>query len=114
MKIKSENPITLAEVKDILKQKQKRYEEEEKELWYEQKRALEHAQKSAKLSLKDSKKLIGQLSKLELELTEDNIVKIADLLPETVDDVRAIFAKERFRYNEEEIKKIIEVVDQYR
>ena len=51
--------------------------------------------------------MVGQLSKLELDLTDDNIIKIVDLLPETVDDVRAIFAKERFRYNEEEIKKII-------
>ena len=55
-----------------------------------------------------------KLSELELKLTEEQIVKICDLLPETVDDMRAIFAKERFKYSEDEIKKILDIVDQYR
>jgi len=42
------------------------------------------------------------------------VSKIVDLLPETTDDVRAIFAKERFKYTEEEIKQITDLVDQFR
>ncbi|RLI94346.1 MAG: RNA polymerase Rpb4, partial [Candidatus Altiarchaeales archaeon] len=85
-----------------------------KEMLYEQRRALEHARASSKLKLKDVNEMIKKLEELNLNLSEDQLIKICDLLPETVDDVRAIFAKERFRYAEEEIKKIIDILDQYR
>ncbi|HEX54668.1 MAG: hypothetical protein DRO90_01985 [Candidatus Altiarchaeales archaeon] len=114
MKILKERFVPIAEVKSILEKKEREYKRENNELLYEQKRALEHARKYSKLSLKDSRELIKKLSELDLNLTEDQIVKISDLLPETVDDVRAIFAKERFKYTEEDIKKILEIVDQYR
>jgi DNA-directed RNA polymerase subunit F len=114
MNVIAEKNISLAEVRDILRDKQKEYSKEEKEQLYEQKRALDHANRSTKLNLRDSKKLIEQLTNMEIKLNEDQVIKICDLLPETVDDIRAIFAKERFKYNEEEIKKILDVVDQYR
>ncbi|MEA3255851.1 MAG: RNA polymerase Rpb4 family protein [Candidatus Altiarchaeota archaeon] len=114
MKIINERSIPLAEVRNILREKKREYTKEEKEQLYEQKRALDHANKSTKLNLKDSKKLIKELSQLEFKLGENQIIRICDLLPETVDDMRAIFAKERFRYTEEEIKKILDIVDQYR
>lgn len=114
MEIIAERNIPLAEVRNILRNKKKEYSKEEKEQLYEQKRALDHANRSIKLNLKDANKLIQQLGQLELQLSGDQIIKICDLLPETVDDIRAIFAKERFKYNEEEIKKILNLVDQYR
>jgi DNA-directed RNA polymerase subunit F len=114
MNIVSERNITLAEVKNILKDKKREYTDEEKELFYEQKRAFDHAGKAAKLGLKDANKLIEEIRSIGLSLSEDQMIKIADLLPETVDDVRAIFAKERFKYGEEEIKKVLDVVAKYR
>lgn len=114
MNIVSERNITLAEVKNILKEKKKEYSEEGKELFYEQKRAFDHASKAAKISLKDANKLIDEVKGLNLSLSDEQIIKIADLLPETVDDVRAIFAKERFKYGEEDIKKVLDVVAKYR
>ncbi len=114
MNIIKERSVSLAEVKNILKDKKKEYTDEEKELYYEQKRALDHASKAAKLTPKDALKLMEGIKATGLTLTEDQLVKISDLLPETVDDVRAIFAKERFKYTEEEIKKILDVVAQYR
>lgn len=114
MNIISEKIVSLSEVKNILKDKKKEYSDEEKEQFYEQKRALDHATKAAKLSVKDVDKLIEEIKSLGLSLTEDQMVKMADLLPETVDDVRAIFAKERFRYGEDDIKKILDIVAKYR
>lgn len=114
MNVITERVVALAEVKKILKEKSKEYKEKEVELYYEQKRALEHAEKSAKLKEKEVEKLVSELKETGLELTEEQKVKIADLLPETVDDVRAIFAKDRFKYNEEEIKKILDVVAHFR
>jgi len=114
MKVIDSRPAPLAEVKEILKKCEKIYEKEGKELLHEQRLALEHARKFAKLSLKDTQELIQKLKEIELELTPEQIVKIADLLPKDVDTVRAIFAKERFKYTAEEIQSIIDIVDQYR
>jgi len=114
MRIINGRHISLAEVKKILKDKEKKYSNEGKELLYEQRRALEHSQRYAKLKIKDIKGLRKKLEGLGMNLTEEQTIKICDLLPETVDDVRAIFAKERFRYNEDEIKKILDLIAQYR
>ncbi len=114
MKKLRERYVSLPEVRKILERKEKEYSSEGKEMLYEQRRALEHARASSKLKLKDVNEMIKKLEELNLDLSEDQLIKICDLLPETVDDVRAIFAKERFRYAEEEIKKIIDILDQYR
>jgi DNA-directed RNA polymerase subunit F len=110
----SEEPVPLAEVVEILKKKEKEYSAEGKEFVFEQKRALEHAKSSVKLGKKDAQALAKEISELGLNLTKEWTVKIVDLLPESVDDVRAIFAKERFKYEEADIKKIIDVVDKFR
>ena len=100
--------ISLAEVKNILK----KIEKERKELIYEQRIALEHAQAFSKLSVKQTKDLIKELTNME-NIEEIHAYKIADLLPITEDDVKAVFAKERFTPSESEIKKILEIVGKY-
>ncbi|MBD3387552.1 MAG: DNA-directed RNA polymerase subunit F [Candidatus Altiarchaeales archaeon] len=114
MDVVDSKPVSISEVAVVLKGKEKEYAEREIDLLYEQRRALEHAAKYSKVSVKDAEAMKSKLSELELNLTEERIVKIIDLMPNSVDDIRAIFAKERFRYSEEEIKKITDVVDQYR
>lgn len=114
MKVINEKYVTLSEVRDILEEKEKRYAKVKSELPYEQKRALEHARKYAKLGHKDAAELKKKINELALSLTDEQIVKICDFLPTEVDDVRAIFAKERFKYGEEDIKRILEIVAQYR
>ena len=100
--------VSLAEVKNILKKISK----ERKELLYEQKIALEHAEKFAKLSAKQTKDLITDLLKLD-HMDELQAYKIADILPNTEDDIRAIFAKERYTPNDKEIKNILEIVKKH-
>ncbi|VVB52573.1 RNA polymerase Rpb4 [uncultured archaeon] len=114
MKVQDERPVPLAEVKGILKRKEKEYSQDSKEMLYEQRRALEHSTQFARLSAKDTADLSKQLKELSLSLPQESIVKIVDLLPADVDDVRAIFAKERFKYSEEDIKQITELVAKYR
>jgi DNA-directed RNA polymerase subunit F len=101
-------PVSLAEVKNILRKISK----ERPELIYEQRIALEHAEKFSTLSAKQTKDLIAELLKQE-HIEELHAYKIADILPRTVDDVKAIFAKERVSPNEKEIKTIIELVNKY-
>jgi DNA-directed RNA polymerase subunit F len=100
--------LSIAEVKNILRKISK----ERKELLYEQKIALEHAEKFAKLTLKQTKDLISDLMKLD-HVEEIQAYKIADILPNTEDDVKAIFAKERYTPNDKEIKNILEVVKKH-
>jgi len=100
--------VSLAEVKNILKKISK----ERKELLYEQKIALEHAEKFAKLSVKQTKDLITELMKLD-HVEEIHAYKIADILPKAEDDVKAIFAKERYTPNDKEIKSILEIVKKH-
>jgi DNA-directed RNA polymerase subunit F len=100
--------VSLAEVKNILKKISK----ERKELLYEQKIALEHAEQFAKLSAKQTKDLITELMKLD-HVEELHAYKIADILPKTDDDIKAIFAKERYTPNDKEIKNILEIVKKH-
>jgi DNA-directed RNA polymerase subunit F len=100
--------VSLAEVKNMLKKISK----ERKDLIYEQKIALEHAERFARLSAKQTKDLITELMKVE-HVEEIHAYKIADILPNTEDDIKAIFAKERYTPNEKEIKMILEIVKKH-
>ncbi len=100
--------VSLSKVKNMLK----KIEKERKELIYEQRIALEHAQKFAKLSVKQTKDLIKDLMKLE-NIGESHAYKIADILPTAEDDIKAIFAKERFTLSGSEIKNILKVIGKY-
>jgi DNA-directed RNA polymerase subunit F len=100
--------VSLAEVKSILK----KIESERKELIYEQRIALEHAEKFSKLSVKQTKELIKDVKELG-KIEDIHAYKIADILPMTIDDVKAIFAKERYTPNEAESKKIVEIIKKY-
>ena len=99
-------PVSLSEVKKILT----RVSKEREELLYEQKIALEHAQKFGKLSVKKTADMIKELSKLEF-LRKNHVYKIADILPSTEEDIKTILAKERVTTGEKEIKQILEIVE---
>jgi len=46
-------------------------------------------------------------------MSEVNAMKIADLIPTHADDVRAIFAKERFALSKEDMDHVLEIVREY-
>jgi DNA-directed RNA polymerase subunit F len=98
---------TLAEVKEILAQRQ-----EMGELTAEQKLAFEHTQRFARVDAKKAKKLVKELTELGF-ISEINAVKIADIMPNHPDDVRAIFAKERASIEKKDVEKILSVVEKY-
>jgi DNA-directed RNA polymerase subunit F len=102
--------VSLAEVRALLEAA----ERERGELSYEQKLALEHARSFAlKLTPEKARELVERLGKLSPKVTPLHAVKIADLLPTHPDDVRTIFAKERFALEKDEIDKILETVQSY-
>lgn len=103
----SEQYVTLAEVRDLLTE-----EHEKRELFTSQKAAMEHARTICSISTETAKAIVEEVSNIE-GVTEYTAVKIADLLPQYPEDVRAIFSKERLAIEPEIIDQIIEVVGKY-
>ncbi len=101
-------PVSISEAKKTLTKLSK----ERKELNYEQKIALEHAQMFAKLPVTKVNAMIKELQGIEF-IQEKHACKIADILPTTGDEVKTIFAKERITIDEKDIKKILEIVEKY-
>ncbi len=104
-----ERTISNAEVKEILKKIGA-----EMPMNYEQKTTLDYLEKFVKLTPEEASKLIEELVRLNEKIKPEVAIKIADLMPKDENDVRAIFAKERFALSKDEVAKILEVVANYR
>jgi DNA-directed RNA polymerase subunit F len=103
-----EDLMTLAEVKEALDEiRLKRADEEE--LGYELRRAIRHAELFVQGTAEESRHMVEELMKLE-KMTQEIAVKIADIRPITKDELRAIYAKERFTLSEEELNGILDIV----
>ena len=98
-------PIPAAKVKEILEEFSEKHE-----LSYEQNLTLEHATNLNKLSLEDTEKLIEEL---EAYVDYKQAVRIADLVPRDMADLRLIFAKERNAPSQDEMKEILEILEKY-
>lgn len=103
-----EEYLSLADVKELLEKEKDNREE----LMPEQKLALSHADAFAKLSRTKVKKLVAELVKMD-QMSESNAYKIADLMPEEPEEVRAIFSKERFTLTKEETDQVLKLVRKY-
>ena len=99
-------PITLAKVKEILENFSTDHE-----LNYEQNLTLDHATKFSKNSLEDAEKLVEELEEI---LKKKHAVRVADLMPEDLSDLRLMFAKERVPLKKEDMEKILEILSNYR
>ncbi len=107
--VQSEELLTLAEVKEILEKVREERAGEEEELGYELRKAIHHASIFARLSAQKSRELVNKL--LEMEKMKPEIaVKIADITPLSRDEVRTIFAKERFNLTDKELDAIVDLV----
>jgi len=107
-KLIEEKPTSMAEVAKAVPKKLP------EDAVYEQKLAVDHLQKFAKLKVTDAKKLVKEVQDLNEKFKIHHAVKVVDLLPEDEGDVKAIFAKERFTLGKDEIKALLDVVAKYR
>jgi len=100
--IKSSQPLTLAEVKEIVKDSGTDVKEME-----------QYLKDFCVLNLKDSLALKKDLKELDLlALKEDIIIKIVDFLPEDKEDLAKIAADVTF--TDDEANKILDIVKKYR
>ena len=86
-----------------------------KEKNHEQKITFEYASKFAKVSREDAEKLMEELRGAGIpRLKDKHIVKLVDIMPESVDELRAIFLKEDIALSKEDMQKILEILSKYR
>ena len=105
----SEELLTLAEVKEILSRIVEERREQGLEVGYGFRKALRHADQFSQISGEKSRVLINRL--LELEKMKPVIaVRIADLLPQSRDEIRSIYAKEKYTLSNEELDQILDYV----
>lgn len=104
----TERWVSLAEIKEMLE----KAEGERGELSYEQKLSLEHSRKFARFSGPDAKKLLAELT-ANSKIDHTMAIRILDLAPRHVDDLRALLAKTRVNLDEGELQKVLESVAKY-
>jgi len=115
-KVIDTKPITISEAREILmKQVEKKADENNevdgRQFTYEQNLTIDYVNKFALLDAEDAKELV---SKLEEYLTTVQAIKVVDLMPEDLDDLRLIFAKERGTFETETLQNVLDLLDQYR
>lgn len=98
--------VPLSEVKKMLDG-----EEKARELSYEQRLALEHARHYSSTEPVADGKLVKKLMNIE-RINEPLAVKIVEIGPKTENEVRAIFSKERFNLEPEEIQEILKILSE--
>jgi DNA-directed RNA polymerase subunit F len=105
----SEEKVTLPEMRSVLLRVESERLASEKEMSYEFRRSIEHDNQLAKTDPEKSRDLVTELTKME-KMKPEIAYRIANIMPKTRDEVRAIFAKERYTLTPEEIDSIIELV----
>ncbi|MCD7782268.1 MAG: RNA polymerase Rpb4 family protein [Methanosphaera sp.] len=115
-KVIDQKPITISEAREILNSKVEEKIDENNEVdghqfTYEQNLTIDYVNKFALLDADDAKELRG---KLEEYLSPAQAVKVVDIMPEDLDDLRLIFAKERGVFETETLEAVLDLLDQYR
>ncbi|MFB6228052.1 MAG: RNA polymerase Rpb4 family protein [Halobacteriales archaeon] len=109
----SEEYLTTAEVKEILSGvERERALDESRELPYELARTIEHANRFAVLEPTEAEDLVEALLEIE-KVNESTAYKIANLKPGDRDELRAIYAQERYTLSGDELDEILNVLSQY-
>lgn len=85
----------------------------ERELVYDQKVCLDYLEKIANLTQKQLESLLEELGKITI-LKPRYITLILNMMPDTEEEVEALFAKERTNLKKEEVKQIVQIVSKYK
>ncbi|WP_158056657.1 RNA polymerase Rpb4 family protein [Halorussus halophilus] len=108
-----EEYLTTSQAKELLSEvEQERALDEDREMRYELARAIEHVNRFAVLDAEESQELVDELLELE-KVDEPTAYKITDLLPKNRDELRSVYAQERYTLSGDELDEILNVVTKY-
>jgi len=106
----SEQPMPMVDVLNALD----KIKAKEKELNYRAQRTDEYVRQFMSIDKKKAKELIEKLNNLKITRLRDiHIYKIVDLMPMSVEDLRAILQAYTITIKAEDLKKIVAVVNEY-
>lgn len=106
----SEKPITLTELKQEIEEIQKR----DKELNFRVGKTEEYLSHFMILSKAKEDELIKKLEKLNIPRLKDiHITKIVDIVPKTVDELKIILQGYTITVNNDNIKKIVDIIKEF-
>ena len=108
-----EEYVTVSEVKDVLNEIAEERSGQEREMAYELRRSIDHVNAFAVLDVDDAQDLRDELQEFD-EVDSFVAHKIVDLMPEDRGQLRAVFAKERYSLDGDELDDILNVVAKYR
>ena len=108
--ILSEQPINMVELKEELEAIKKR----DKELGIISTKTEEYLNQFVSLSSKQAKELEEKLRALNISRLKDEfIIKIIDVMPATIDDLKTLLQGYVVSINQEGMKQIIDVVNEF-
>ncbi|MFC4245748.1 RNA polymerase Rpb4 family protein [Natribaculum luteum] len=111
--IVDEEFLTVSETKELLADiETERALDEDRELRYELARAIEHVNRFALLEPEEADQLVEELQGLE-KVDEPTAYKITNLLPQDRDELRAVYAQERYSLSGDELDEILDIVARY-
>ncbi|SDJ54459.1 RNA polymerase Rpb4 family protein [Natronorubrum texcoconense] len=111
--IVDEEFLTISETKELLADiEAERAMDEERELRYELARAIEHVNRFTVLEPEEAQNLVDDLQELE-KVDEATAYKIANLLPRNRDELRSVYAQQRYTLSGDELDEILNVLAQY-
>lgn len=110
IKVVSESPITMSDLKEDLK----KIKERDKELNFRANKTEEYINMFHVLEAEKAADLREKMRKLDVpRLKEEHIVKIIDMLPASPEEVKAILQGYTITVNNENVKKIADTVSDF-
>ncbi|WP_207589159.1 RNA polymerase Rpb4 family protein [Halomontanus rarus] len=111
--IVDEEFLTVSETKELLADVEaERALDEDRELRYELARAIEHVNRFTVLEPAEAQNLVDDLRELE-KVDEQTAYKITNLLPQDRDELRSVYAQQRYTLSGDELDEILNVVAKY-
>ena len=108
MDILSEDDVSMHDAKRIMETRKA-----ERELVYDQKVCLDYLEKIASLTEKQLESMIEELGKITI-LKPRYVALILNMMPDTEEEVEALFAKERTNLKKEEVQQIVQIISKYK
>jgi DNA-directed RNA polymerase subunit F len=111
--VREEEYVTTPEAKELLAEvENERAIAEDREMRYELARAIEHVNRFAVLDVEGSRELVEELRGME-KVDGATAYKVANLLPADRDELRSVFAQERYSLDGDELDEVLDVVAKY-
>ncbi|RMG21708.1 MAG: hypothetical protein D6732_26945 [Methanobacteriota archaeon] len=108
--IHSSIPVSIPEVRELLLARKKEVEKEQEELSYMQMVALDHAILISQISAENARNLVENLM-TTFNISDKGAITLANYMPDTIDEVRALLDPESKTMETETLEKILEMLN---